>query len=208
MGRDLGVLARKIQSTSLLTDTQHKKIIYQSTGERQVGISRSPFATPTSGNASFVKHGDVQKVGSTNQFQHLKIGLEFSKFDSKSNKQQSIKNGREFLEKLETLVSIGVDLKVKRESPLKSNRVLNLRKTSFILFFVQLQVPLTYTLHFGKNHILPIKPFSHKKVFSAKWVDYVPNTYTQLKGNRYFARQTSCLAHQLTLTLLFGYQAT
>ena len=163
MGRDLGVLARKIQSTSLLTDTQHKKIIYQSTGEKQVGISRSPFATPTSGNASFVKHGDVQKVDSTNQFQHLKTGLEFSKFDSKSNKQQSIKNGREFLEKLETLVSIGVDLKVKRQSPLKSNRVLNLRKTSFILFFVQLQVPLTYTLHFGKNHILPIKPFSHKK---------------------------------------------
>lgn len=163
MGRDLGVLARKIQSTSLLTDTQHKKIIYQSTGEKQVGISRSPFAIPTSGNASFVKGGGVQKVDSTNQFQHLKTGLEFSKFDSKYNKQQSIKNGREFLEKLETLVSIGVDLKVKRQSPLKSNRVLNLRKTSFILFFVQLQVPLTYTLHFGKNHILPIKPFSHKK---------------------------------------------
>ena len=163
MGRDLGVLARKIQSTSLLTDSQHKRIIYQSTGEKQVGISRSPFATPTSGNASFVKHGGVQKVDSTNQFQHLKTGLEFSKFDSKSNKQQSIKNGREFLEKLETRVSRGVDLKVKRQSPLKSNRVLNLRKTSFILFFVQLQVPLTYTLHFGKNHILPIKFFSHKK---------------------------------------------
>ena len=167
MGRDLGVLARKIQSTSLLTDSQHKRIIYQSTGEKQVGISRSPFATPTSGNASFLKHGDAiasrQKVDSTNQFQHLKTGLEFSKFDSKSNKQQSIKSGRELLEKLETLVSIGVDLKVKRQSPLKSNRVLNLRKTSFILFFVQLQVPLTYTLHFGKNHILPIKPFSHKK---------------------------------------------
>ena len=167
MERDLGVLARKIQSTSLLTDSQHKKIIYQSTGEKQVGISRSPFATPTSGNASFVKHGDViasrQKVDSTNQFQHLKTGLEFSKFDSKSNKQQSIKNGREFLEKLETLVSIGVDLKVKRQSPLKGNRVLNLRKTSFILFFVQLQVPLAYTLHFGRNHILPIKPFFHKK---------------------------------------------
>ena len=167
MGRDLGVLARKIQSTSLLTDSQHKKIIYQSTGEKQVGISRSPFATPTSGNASFLKHGGViasrQKVDSTNQFQHLKTGLEFSKFDSKSNKQQSIKDGREFLEKLETLVSLGVDLKVRRQSPLKSNRVLNLRKTSFILFFVQLQVPLTYTLHFGKNHILPIKPFFHKK---------------------------------------------
>ena len=167
MGRDLGVLARKIQSASLLTDSQHKKIIYQSTGEKQVGTSRSPFATPTSGNAPFVKHGDViasrQKVDSTNQFQHLKTGLEFSKFDSKSNKQQSIKNGREFLKELETLVSIGVDLKVKRQSPLKSNRVLNLRKTSFILFFVQLQVPLTYTLHLGKNHILPIKPFFHKK---------------------------------------------
>ena len=163
LGRDLGVLARKIQSTSLLTDSQHKKIIYQSTGERQVGISRSPFAIPTSGNAPFVKHGGVQKVDSTNQFQHLKTGLEFSKFDSKSNKQQPIKNGREFLERLKTLVSIGVDLKVKRQSPLKSNRVLNLRKTSFILFFVQLQVPLTYTLHFGKNHILPIRPFSHKK---------------------------------------------
>ena len=167
LGRDLGVLARKIQSTPLLTDSQHKKIIYQSTREKQVNTSRSPFAIPTSSNASFVKHGGViasrQKVGSTNQFQHLRIGLEFSKFDSKSNKQQSIKNGRGFLEKLETLVSIGVDLKVKRQSPLKSNRVLNLRKTSFILFFVQLQVPLTYTLHFGKNHILPIKPFFHKK---------------------------------------------